>query len=179
MTTPRQNRVADRWAEGIISTVMEIAPKILENHTDYDLMSAYIYSDTMTLNDFIQMGVMHDWVVHELTALHGIDHGESLAIAYPGVAEVLRDQKKGKLLQFGERVLGIKEGSDDERVDATITGIEAFFKSLGLATRLSEKGLGIETVELIQKRFNDRGLHLGEAKNVTGDEARETLMKRL
>ena len=147
MTTPGQNRVADRWAEGIISTVMEIAPKILEKHTDYDLMSAYIYSATMTLNDFIQMGVMHDWVVHsighELTALHGIDHGESLAIAYPGVAEVLRDQKKGKLLQFGERVLGIKEGSDDERVDATITGIEAFFKSLGLATRLSEKGLGI------------------------------------
>lgn len=183
MTTPGQSRVLDRWAEGVIATVMEIAPMIRENQTDYAVMSDYMYSATMALNNFIRMGVTQDWATHqighELTALHGVDHGESLAIVYPGTAQVLREQKKAKLLQFGERVLGVKEGMEDERIDETINRIEGFFKSLGLATRLSEKGIGMETIDLIQKRFNDRGVHLGEAQNVTGDVAREILLKRL
>ena len=183
MTTTGQSRVLDRWAEGVIATVMEIAPLIRENQTDYAVMSDYMYSATMALNNFIRMGVTQDWVTHqighELTALHGVDHGESLAIVYPGTAQVLREQKRDKLLQFGERVLGIKDGTEEQRIDATIDGIEAFFKSLGLATRLSEKGIGMETIDLIQKHFNDRGVRLGEAKNVTGDVAREILMKRL
>lgn len=183
MTTPGQSRVLDRWAEGVIATVMEIAPMIRENQMDYAVMSDYMYSATMALNNFIRMGVTQDWATHqighELTALHGVDHGESLAIVYPGTAQVLREQKKAKLLQFGERVLGVKDGTEDERVDETINRIEGFFKSLGLATRLSEKGIGMETVDLIQKRFNERGVHLGEAQNVTGDVAREILLKRL
>lgn len=183
MTTPGQSRVLDRWAEGVIATVIEIAPMIRENQTDYAVMSDYMYSATMALNNFIRMGVTQDWATHqighELTALHGVDHGESLAIVYPGTAQVLREQKKAKLLQFGERVLGVKEGTEDERIDETIDRIEGFFKSLGLATRLSEKGIGMETIDLIQKRFNDRGVHLGEAQNVTGDVAREILLKRL
>ncbi len=183
MTTPGQSRVLDRWAEGVIATVMEIAPMIRENQTDYAVMSDYMYSATMALNNFIRMGVTQDWATHqighELTALHGVDHGESLAIVYPGTAQVLREQKKAKLLQFGERVLGVKDGTEDERIDETIDRIEGFFKSLGLATRLSEKGIGMETIDLIQKRFNERGVHLGEAQNVTGDVAREILLKRL
>lgn len=183
MTTPGQSRVLDRWAEGVIATVMEIAPMIRENQTDYAVMSDYMYSATMALNNFIRMGVTQDWsthqIGHELTALHGVDHGESLAIVYPGTAQVLREQKKAKLLQFGERVLGVKGSTEDERIDETINRIEGFFKSLGLATRLSEKGIGMETIDLIQKRFNERGVHLGEAQNVTGDVAREILLKRL
>ena len=183
MTAPGQSRVLDRWAEGVIATVMEIAPLLKEGKRDYDLMSDYMFSATMALNNFIRMGVTQDWVTHqighELTALHGVDHGESLAIVYPGTARVLSEQKKAKLLQFGERVLNVKEGSEAERIEMTINKIEAFFKSLGLATRLSEKDIGMETIDVIQKRFNERGVHLGEAKNVTGDVAKEILLTRL
>ena len=181
--TPGQSRVLDRWAEGVIATAMEVAPLVQADQHNYDVMADYMYSATMALNNFIRMGVTQDWsthqIGHELTALCGVTHGESLAIVYPGTAEVLREQKKAKLLQFGERVLGICEGSEDERVDQVIARIEAFFKSLGLATRLSEKGIGVDVVEEIARRFNERGVHFGEAKNVTGDVAREILMKRL
>ncbi len=183
MTTPGQSRVLDRWAEGVIATAMEVAPLIQADQHNYDVMADYMFSATMALNNFIRMGVTQDWsthqIGHELTALCGVTHGESLAIVYPGTAEVLREQKKAKLLQFGERVLGVCEGSEDERVDQVIAKIEAFFKSLGLATRLSEKGIGVDVVEEIARRFNERGVHFGEAKNVTGDVAREILMKRL
>lgn len=183
MTTTGQNRVLDRWAEGVIATAMEIAPLIQADQHNYELMSDYMFSATMALNNFIRMGITQDWsthqIGHELTALCGVTHGESLAIVYPGTIDVLREQKKGKLLQFGSRVLDIHEGTEEERINRVIEKIEAFFKSLGLATRLSEKNIGIDVIEEIARRFNERCVHFGEAQNVTGDVARQIFMKRL
>ena len=39
MTTPGQSRLMDRWAEGILQTLVEIAPQIRENQHDYQLMA--------------------------------------------------------------------------------------------------------------------------------------------
>ncbi len=183
LTTPGQSRVMDRWAEGILLTVLEIAPKIRENQHDYDLMSDFMLSATLALNDMIRMGVTQDWATHmighELTALHGLTHGASLAIVLPGVMRVLMDQKRAKLLQYAERVFGLKEGIDDERIELAIEHTEQFFRSLRLATRLSEVGIGEKTVEEIAERFNKTGVKYGEVGNVTGDVAREILRSRL
>ncbi len=79
MTTPGQSRLMDRWAEGILHTVIEIAPRIRENQHDYAVMSEYMLAATLALNDMIRMGVAQDWATHmighELTALHGLTHG--------------------------------------------------------------------------------------------------------
>ena len=179
LTTPGQSRVMDRWAEGLLLTVTEIAPRIRENQRDYDVMADFMLAATMALNDFIRMGVTQDWATHmighELTALHGITHGASLAIVLPGTMRVLRGQKRAKLLQYGERIFGITTGTEDERIDRAIEKTEEFFRSLGLATRLSEAGIGDETIEAVADRFNRAGVRYGEAGNVTGDVAREIL----
>lgn len=124
LTTPGQSRLMDRWAEGILSTLIEIAPRIRENQHNYDLMADFMLSATMGLNGFIAMGVTQDWATHmighELTALHGLTHGATLAIVFNGTLRTLRKQKYGKILQYGERVWGITQGSDDERIDLTI-----------------------------------------------------------
>ena len=110
MTTPHQSRLMDRWAEGILHTVVEIAPKALADERDYDTMSEYMLSATLALNDMIRMGVTQDWATHmighELTALHGLTHGATLAIVINGTLRVLRGQKRGKLLQYGGRFGG-------------------------------------------------------------------------
>ena len=183
LTTPGQSRLMDRWAEGILLSVIEIAPKIKENQCDYDLMADYMLAATLALNDFIRMGISQDWATHmighELTALHGTTHGHSLAIVMPGTLRVLKEQKHGKLLQYGKRIFGITGGSEQERVDKAIEKTEEFYRSLGLTTRLSEEKIGAETIETIAKRFNDRGVAFGENRNVTGDVAREILLSCL
>ena len=180
LTTPGQSRLMDRWAEGVLQSVIEIAPKIKENPKDYDLMADYMLAATLALNDFIRMGIAQDWATHqighELTALHGVTHGHSLAIVMPGTLRVLKEQKHDKLLQYGERVFGITEGTEQERVDKAIEKTEEFYRSLGLTTRLSEENIGEETIEIIRNRFNERGVAFGENKNVTGDVAREILI---
>ncbi|MEA4904392.1 MAG: iron-containing alcohol dehydrogenase [Petrimonas sp.] len=183
LTTPGQSRLMDRWAEGVLLSIMEIAPKIKENPCDYDLMADYMLAATLALNDFIRMGISQDWATHqighELTALHGTTHGHSLAIVMPGTLRVLKEQKHEKLLQYGKRVFGITEGSEQERVDKAIEKTEEFYRSLGLTTRLSEEKIGVETIKTIAKRFNDRGVAFGENRNVTGDVAREILLSCL
>jgi len=182
LTTPGQSRIMDRWAEGILLSVKEISLKIIENQHNYDLMADYMLAATLALNDFIRMGITQDWTTHmighELTALHGLTHGHTLAIVMPGTMRVLKEQKKAKLLQYGERIFNITEGSENERIEKAIDATETFFRSLGLTTRLSENGIGDETIETIAKRFNDRGVAFGENQNVTGDVAREILVSR-
>ncbi len=179
MTTTGQSRLMDRWAEGVLLSVKEIAPGIMQNPHDYDLMADYMLAATLALNDFIRMGVTQDWTTHqighELTALHGITHGHSLAIVMPGTLRVLKEQKKEKLLQYGARIFGITEGPEQERVDKAIEMTEQFYRSLGLTTRLPEEGVGKETIETIATRFNERGAAYGENGNVTGDVTREIL----
>lgn len=179
LTTPGQSRVMDRWAEGILHTVVEVAPRALGDERDYATMSDFMLSATLALNDMIRMGVTQDWATHmighELTALHGLTHGATLAIVAGGTMRVLREQKWGKLLQFGERIWGIAEGTEEERVERTIARTEEFFRSLGLSTRLSEEGIGEETIAEIERRFNVEGVAYGEAGNVTGAVARRIL----
>lgn len=179
MTTPGQSRLMDRWAEGILHTVIEVAPKALGEERDYDTMSEYMLSATLALNDMIAMGVTQDWATHmighELTALHGLTHGATLAIVINGTLRTLRDQKHGKLLQYGERIWGITEGSEEECIDAAIARTEAFFRSLGLSTRLSEEGIGEASIAEVERRFNASGVHHGEAHNVDGAMARRIL----
>lgn len=183
MTTTGQSRIMDRWAEGIMQTILEIGPMIMEKPRDYDLMADFMLSATLALNDIIRMGISQDWsthmIGHELTALHGITHAESLAMVLPGTLRTLRKQKYSKLLQYSERVFGITGGAPEERIELAITRTEEFFSSLGLSTRISEAGVGVETVEMIAERFNKAGVAYGENKNVTGDVARQILMESM
>ncbi len=183
MTTTGQSRLMDRWAEGILSTLIEIAPEIHKNQRNYNLMADFMLSATMGLNGFIALGVTQDWATHmighELTALHGLTHGATLAIVFGGTLRTLRKQKQDKILQYGERIWGITEGSEEQRIDHAIEKTEEFFKSLGLSTRLQEENIGEATIREIEKRFNERGVAFGEAANVNGSVARQILQNCL
>ncbi len=164
------SRLMDRFAEGVLSSVIEVAPKVLTNPTDYDTMADYMLSATMALNYFLSMGVPQDWATHmighEVTALTGTTHGQTLAIILPAMMKVRVDEKKCKILQYGERVWGITEGSEQERIDEAIERTRTFFASLGLKGCLSEIGCTDQTLSEIVSRFETRGTLLGENQSV-------------
>lgn len=51
-------------------------------------------------------------------------------------------------------------------INETIDKTEAFFRSLGLKTRLSEHGIDEKTRNVIVERFKERGVKFGENLNV-------------
>jgi NADP-dependent alcohol dehydrogenase len=180
LTYPVSAQIQDRFAESILLTLIEEGPKAYANPADYEAMSNLMWSATMALNGLISCGVPGDWSVHsighELTALHGIDHARTLAIVLPGLWKVLKEEKKDKLLQYGERVWKITEGTEDERIDLAIRKTVDFFESLGIRTRLSDYDVPRETIDKIVRRFEDRKwLSLGDRGLTTPSATRKAL----
>ena len=179
VTYPIDALLQDRISESVMQTLVEIAPKIMADQKDYKTASNYMWSCTMALNGLIQKGVPTDWVIHiighELTALYGIDHARTLAIIAKSHYTYNFESKKEKLAQLAERVFGVKEGSVIQKAHAGIDKIEAFYKSLGIKTKLSDYIDSCDgTAEEISKRFTDRGvLGLGEHGKVTPSDVLE------
>jgi NADP-dependent alcohol dehydrogenase len=175
--------IQDRFSEAILTTLVEEGPKVLADRKDYESAANFMWGATMALNGLIATGVPQDWTTHmighELTALHGIDHARTLAIVLPGVMHVKRESKKGKLLQFGERIWGVTEGSDKERIDATIAKTVEFFESLSVPTTLPEYNVPAETIAKIKGRFEERGMKLGEKADIDPNEIEAILQNRL
>jgi NADP-dependent alcohol dehydrogenase len=104
---------------------------------------------------------------HEITALCGLDHAQTLAIVLPSLLHVKRDTKREKLLQFAGRVWGITSGEPERRIDAAIDRTQTFFNRLGVPTRLSDYGVTPDAVAEIPERFAQRGTVLGERGDIT------------
>ena len=170
----------NRWAEGILQTLIEIAPKVQQNQHDYEQMSNFMFSATMALNGFISMGAASsDWATHmighEITALTGLTHGETLAVVEPALMQVMKAEKRKKLLQYAERVWNIKENDEDKKIALAVEKTEGFYRSLSLKTRLSEHNIGNDVRETIVTRFRERGTRLGENRSITADTVKAIL----
>jgi NADP-dependent alcohol dehydrogenase len=180
LTYPVNAPIQDRFAEAILITLIEEGPKAYANPADYDAMANLMWSATMALNGLIMCGVPGDWSVHsighELTALHGIDHARTLAIVLPGLWKTLKEEKGQKLLQYGQRVWNITEGTEEEKIKAAIDKTSEFFESLGIKTRLSDYGVKKDTIEKIVQRFEERNwLELGDRGLTTPAATRRAL----
>ena len=180
MTFDNKTMVMDRWAEGLLQTLITLAPSLIAGNADYQTYANYMLTATMGLNGFVAMGCVEDWsthsIGHELTAMHGLDHGVTLAIVWPGVARVMKEEyKMDKLVQYGERVWGITEGTNEERAEKAIQATEEFFKSVGMKIKLSDHNIGQETIQRIVQRFKERGWTLGEFGRVTPEKTEEIL----
>ena len=173
MTYPNDSLLQDRFAESILQTLVEVAPAILKDPSDYSAASNFMWSCTMALNGLIGQGVPQDWAIHmmghELTALFGIDHARTLAIIAPSHYRYNLETKKEKLAQYAERIWGITTGATEEKAKAGIDKTEEFFHSLGIKTRLSEFTPDYSgTAGIISKRFTARGWSgLGEHHSLT------------
>ncbi len=181
LTTCLDTKVMDRWAESLLLTLIEEAPELMSENPSYDSCANFMLTATMGLNGFISMGVEEDWATHmighELTALCGLDHGETLAIVHPALMDVMREEKKGKLLQYAKRVWNINLEDENKAIDLAVEKTENFFRSIGKKTRLSENNIGDDVIEEIVKRFTDRGWCVGERGIVTPEKTRQILQR--
>jgi len=181
LTTPANARIQDRFAEGILKTLIEVGPVTYKNNDDLNARKNFIWSATSALNGYIGVGVPQDWsthmIGHELTASFGIAHGRTLAIILPSLLRERTPQKKAKLLQFAERVWDISDGSDDEKIASAIDKTESFFNQLDIITKLSHYGIDDGGIENVVNNMEKMGLtHLSESGDLTLDIVKKILV---
>lgn len=177
-------KVQDRFAEGLLHTLIEEGPRVFAEPDNMEVRENLMWSATMALNGLIGAGVPQDWSTHmlghEITALYGLDHAQTLAIVLPRMMHAMRQQKEAKLLQYAERIWGISEQDNNIAIDLAIEKTVAFFHSVNMPTRFGDYQLGEEIVDAIVEQLERHGMvALGENQQVTLDISREVLKASL
>ena len=179
-TYPVNAKVQDRIAEGLLRTLIEEGPVALANPQNYDARANLMWAATIALNGTLSTGVPTDWATHmighELTALYGLDHAQTLAIVQTAVWKHKLASKQAKLAQYAERVFDVREGSEASKAQAAIEQTERFFAAMGNPPRLSAYGLGEEVIEAVAAKLIAHGhVALGEHADITPEDAKAIL----
>lgn len=178
VNTPLQ----DLWALSIIRTLIQEAPKVLKNNEDYDAKANIFWCATCGLTRWTAVGCVEDWsthwIGHEITALYGLDHAQTLAIVLPRLWQARKDAKAQKLAKMAREVYGCSEADDLKAADCAIKKTEEFFNSIGMKTKLSDYGVNsAEATQRVSERFKQRGTVMGEDSKVTPEMVAQILAK--
>ncbi|RYV03531.1 NADH-dependent alcohol dehydrogenase [Shewanella sp. OPT22] len=179
-------KVQDRFAEGLLQTLIEEGPKALaaQSKDDLEVRANIMWSATMALNGLIGAGVPQDWsthmIGHELTGGFGIDHARTLSIVLPAVMKVKRQEKREKLVQYAERVWQITDEDETVKIDKAIAKTEAFFKQMDVPTRLSDVNISEKDIDDLVSMLEQHGMvALGEHSDITLAVSKQILEKAL
>ncbi|WP_111641072.1 alcohol dehydrogenase [Marinimicrobium alkaliphilum] len=180
LTYPVDAKVQDRFAEGILQTLIEDGPRALEEPENYDVRANIMWSATLALNGLIGAGVPQDWATHmighELTALHGLDHAQTLAVVLPAVLHKQREHKRAKLIQYARRVWQLSGTDEEALIDGAIEATRRFFEQMGNPTRLRDYDLDETIIDPLVAQLEAHGFTaLGEHGDITPADAKAIL----
>ncbi|WP_410983353.1 iron-containing alcohol dehydrogenase [Bacillus cereus] len=148
----------DRYCESILKTVIETAPKLLNDLESYEHRETILYCGTMALNGILAMGVRGDWATHNIehavSAVYDIPHGGGLAILFPNWMKHVLDERVDRFKQFAVRVFHVEaDGKTDKEI--ALEGIEAlrdFWTSIEAPSRLADYEIGEEKIGVMAEK---------------------------
>lgn len=184
LTFPVGGEVQDRLAEGLLQVLVDNGPRALAEPTNYQVRANLMWAASLALNGLIGRGVPQDWsthaIGHQLTALHGLDHAQSLAVVLPSLLREQAAQKQEKLAQFAERVWHSSREDKALRIEEAIIRTEQFFQQMGVGTRLADYGLDVRCIPGICSNLKLFGLTaLGEQQDIDPDKVARILSHAL
>lgn len=148
----------ERMGEAILRTVIEVAPKLVDDLENYSYREVMMLNGTFALNGTLSMGVKTDWathmIEHAVSAVHDIPHGGGLAILFPYWMAYVATQKPEKVAQLGIRVFDIDSESktDNEVAKETIAALRSFWDSIGAPSTLSDYQIDDKELNLMAER---------------------------
>lgn len=142
--TDSNTPLQDGFLETLLRTVIETAPKLIEDLNNYELRETIMYCGTMALNGMVSMGFAGDWATHNIehavSAVYDIPHGGGLAILFPQWMRYNLSTNPARFRQLAVNVFGIDpSGKTDEQTG--LEGIEAlrsFWDSIGAPKTLGD-----------------------------------------
>ncbi|WP_096156828.1 MULTISPECIES: iron-containing alcohol dehydrogenase [Bacillus] len=174
----------DRMCESVLQTVMETAPKLLEDLTNYEHRETILYNGTIALNGMLQMGYRGDWashgIEHAVSAIYDIPHAGGLAILFPNWMKHVIDTNVPKFKQLAIRVFGVDEKGRDDR-EVALEGIEKlreFWNSLGAPSRLAEYEIDDKHIDEMVEHALARG-PIGNFKPLAKEDVKAILQASL
>ena len=156
-------------AEAAIRTAMEMGPKLLENHSDYNAWCQVAMVGSWAHNGYYGLGQVEDWACHamehELSAFDPtITHGAGLAVITPAWLRYVAEINPARMQRFAKKVMGgetLEEGS---------AKLQAFYAAMKMPTKLSDFGLTQEALEACAASACARTGTIGQFKKLTSED---------
>ena len=148
--------IIDRLAEGVLKTLIDVAPRVLQDPQNYDLRAEIMWCGTIAHNNTVGVGREQDWashnIEHELSAKYDIAHGAGLAIVFPAWMTYCYKHDIKRFVMYAKNVYGVQtQGKSDEEI--ALEGIactKAFFQKIGMPVSLRELNVEINDDILMQ-----------------------------
>jgi hypothetical protein len=162
-TNTRQVELTDRLIEATLRTVIDVAPRVLRKHDDYDAWAELMWAGTIAHNNLLNTGRDGDWgshdIEHELSALYDVAHGAGLAVVFPAWMKYVIKHDIPRFVQLAVRVWGVDQSffSPERTALEGIARLEAFWTSLGLAVRLPGIGVGSDRIDEMAAKCSGGG----------------------
>lgn len=156
-------------AEAAIRTAMEMGPKLLQNHSDYDAWCQVAMVGSWAHNGYYGLGQVEDWACHamehELSAFDPtITHGAGLAVITPAWLRYVAEINPARMQRFAKNVMGV------ETLEEGIAKLQAFYAAMKMPSKLSDFGLTQEALEACATSACARTGTIGQFKKLTSED---------
>jgi alcohol dehydrogenase YqhD (iron-dependent ADH family) len=144
--TPKEgdNELTDRLCEAIFLTCMTCGKKLMENPNDYDARASIMVASSFSHSGLTGMGRTGDWsshfIEHELSGEYDVTHGAGLAAIIPAWMQYTYRENPEIFKKWATRVMAVDPAGkeDDTLILEAIERLKDFFKSMGLAVKMSD-----------------------------------------
>ncbi len=176
--------VQDRMCEGVLKSVIETAPKLINNLDSYEYRETIMYAGTVALNGMLQMGTRGDWashnIEHAVSAVYDIPHAGGLAIIFPNWMRHNVDVDPSRFKQLAVRVFGVDpSGKSDKQVALEgIDRLSEFWTALGAPSRLADYDIDESKIDTMVDRAMKNG-PFGNFNNLHHDDVKQILTMSL
>ena len=176
-TTVEHNDLSDRLIEACMRNIITNAPLALEHPNDYRYRAELMWTGTIAHNNLLDRGRIGDWathdIEHELSALYDIAHGAGLAIMFPAWMKYVYKVDIDRFVQWAVRVWDVSLPLSDKEgiVLEGIKRLEAFYKRIGMPTRLSDLKIGKDKLRFMaENSLVGERTHLGNFMKLYADD---------
>ena len=156
ITTESFIPIQDGYVEGIVKGVMQAMDRVADNPEDFDGRAGIMWAASLAWNGLGSAGVRGantpcHMLEHPLSALYDVAHGAGLSIVTPAWLKAMKSEIPTRIEKFAVNIMGVTEGTQEEKIDTAIAQLEAWFKKIGTPTTFAEAGLtDIDIPEMVK-----------------------------
>lgn len=165
-----------------LKTVLKNAPMVMADPKNYDARAEIMLLAPFAINGVLKMGRAGDWschlIEHEMSAQWDIAHGAGLAVITPVWMRYVYEEDIEIFAKLGVNVFGLDYDFDNPKATAeeTIRRFEAFFRSLGMPSRIRDFNVGEVTDEVLHEMarripyYKENKTRIGTVKSLSEDD---------
>jgi alcohol dehydrogenase YqhD (iron-dependent ADH family) len=172
--------VQDEMIEGVLRSVIEIAPKLVKDLENYELRETILFAGTLGLNGFLQMGYNGDWashnIEHAVSAVYDIPHAGGLAIIFPRWMRHNVKVNPERFAKLATKVFFVDPTgkSSEEVAYEGIDSLADFWASLEAPTSLADYHIDGSKIDLMVEKAMINGEY-GNFNKLTAEDTKAIL----